>query len=110
MDYTRQRTGRRALEDLVEKSRVVGCAPTMKHWSPELVRVFPTTVSICKGEPPNKLGIPTREAFFNRIFETREGAFLGRYHDEARVRDSCLLMLDGSNTHSHRHGYQRSNS
>ena len=51
---------------------------TPKHWSPELVRGVPTAVSICKLEaPPNKLGTPTGEAFFNGILLTEAGGGLG---------------------------------
>jgi hypothetical protein len=54
------------IEDSVEKCRAVGQAFTMKHRSPELVRVVPTMVSICKLEGPQQVGDSHRRGVFQQ--------------------------------------------
>ena len=53
-------------DDSVEKCRAVGQAFTMKHRSPELVRVVPTMVSICKLEGPQQVGDSHRRGVFQQ--------------------------------------------
>ena len=49
---------------------VLGDAPPLRSTGvPNLFGLFPLRCQSANGSPPNKLGVPTREVFFNRIFQ-----------------------------------------